>query len=187
LQTGGAFCRQCVLFKKEIMKNLGIMVLSLLVAIIVLLSAFGCTAQQTQSLDEQAQEIYRSLMCPICPGQTIDQSSSELSVQMRSLVREKLEQGETRDEILQFFVERYGETVLAAPVKSGFNLIVWLTPILGIFTGGIILWVIIRRWVKGKDKFSTELLSPTPDDSHDERYRRQLEKDLKDFAERGFR
>ncbi len=169
------------------MKKLGFIILSLLVAITVLLSAYGCTAQQTQSLDEQAQEIYRSLMCPICPGQTIDQSSSELSAQMRSLVREKLEQGETRGEILQFFVERYGETVLAAPVKSGFNLIVWLAPILGIFTGGIILWVVIRRWVKGKDKFSTELLSPTPDGSHDEKYRRQLEKDLKDFAEKGFR
>ncbi len=170
------------------MKNLGIMVLSLLVTLTVLLSAFGCTAQQQkQSLDEQAQEISRSLMCPICPGQTIDQSSSELSAQMRLLVREKLEQGETRDEILQFFVERYGEAVLAAPVKSGFNLIVWLTPILGIFIGGIILWVIIRRSVKGKDKFSTELLPPTPGDSHDERYRRQLEKDLKDFTEKGFR
>ena len=170
------------------MKNPGIMVLSLLVAIVVLLPTFGCAAQQqTQSLDEQAQELYQSLMCPLCRGQTIDQSSSALSAQMRSLVREKLEQGETRDEILQFFVERYGEVVLAAPVKSGFNLIVWLTPILGIFTGGIILWVIIRRWVKGKDKFSTELLSQAQDGSHDEKYRRQLEKDLKDFTERGFR
>ena len=175
-------------FRKRTMKKPGFIILSLLVATTVLLSAYGCTTQQqTQSLDEQAQEIYRSLMCPICPGQTIDQSSSELSVQMRSLVREKLEQGETREEILQFFVERYGETVLAAPVKSGFNLIVWLAPILGILTGGIMLWVIIRRWVRGKDKSSTELLPTTPDDSHDEKYRRQLEKDLKDFAERGFR
>ena len=170
------------------MNNLGIIVLSLLVAITVLLLAFGCTAQrQIQSLGEQAQEIYRSLMCPLCPGQTIDQSKSELSAQMRSLVREKLEQGETREEILQFFVERYGETVLTVPIKSGFNLIVWLTPILGIFAGGIILWVIIRRWARGKDKFSTELLSPTPDDSRDEKYRQQLEKGLKDFDERGFR
>ena len=175
-------------FRKRTMKKLGFIILSLLVAIAVLLLALGCTAQQqTQSLDGQAQEIYRSLMCPICPGQTINQSSSELSAQMRSLVLEKLEQGETRDEIMQFFLERYGEIVLAAPVKSGFNLIVWLTPILGIFTGGIMLWVVIRRWVKVKDKFSTELLSPTPDDSHDEKYRQQLEKDLKDFAERGFR
>ncbi len=141
--------------------------------------------EQQHSLDEQAQEIYGSLMCPLCPGQTIDQSQSELSTQMRLLVREKLEQGETREEILQFFVERYGETVLAAPVKSGFNLIVWITPVLVIFIGGIVLWVIIRRRVRGET--FTGLPSPTTDDSYDDKYRNQLEKDLKDFEERGFR
>lgn len=155
-------------------------------AMILGLSSYGCAApEQPQSLEKQAQEIYSSLMCPLCPGQTIDQSSSELSTQMRLLVREKLAQGETREEILQFFVERYGETVLAAPVKSGFNLIVWITPVLVLFIGGIVLWIIIRRRVRGA--ISTGLLSPTPDGSYNDKYRDQLEKDLKDFDERGFR
>lgn len=170
------------------MKKPGFILLSLLISLTVLISSYSCTAlEQTQSLDEQAQEIYSSLMCPLCPGQTINQSQSELSAQMRSLVRYKLEQGETREEILQFFVEQYGEKVLAVPTKSGFNLIAWLTPVLGIFTGSLVLWIIIRRWVKGKNKSSAELLTPDSDNSYDEQYRDQLEKDLKDFDEKGFR
>ncbi len=170
------------------MKKPVFILIYLLATTSLLVSSYSCTTQErTQSLDERAQEIYRSLMCPLCPGQTIDQSSSELSTQMRALVREKLEQGETREEILQFFVERYGETVLATPVKSGFNLIVWLTPILGIFTGGIVLWIIIRRRVRGNIISSAEMLSPASDDSSDEKYYKQVKKDLEAFNERGFR
>lgn len=169
------------------MKKLGFLLLSL-VAIALLVVLGGCSVQQqTQSLDEKAQDIYRSLMCPICPGQTIEQSQSEVSAQMRAIVREKLEQGETKEEILQFFVERYGETVLAAPVKSGFNLVAWLAPITGIIVGGIALWLTIRKWVRGRKGYSSGTVTPTPDITDDEKYRKQLEKELKDFGEGGFR
>src|SRR3990170_6336471 len=131
------------------MKKLGFLLATLLVGTILLVMLGGCSApERTQSLDEKAQDIYRSLMCPLCPGQTIEQSQSELSAQMRAIVREKLEQGETKEKILQFFVERYGDAVLAAPVKSGFNLIAWLAPITGIVVGGIALWFVIKKWAR---------------------------------------
>ena len=106
---------------------------------------------------------------------------------MRALVREKLEQGETREEIPQFSVERYGEIILAAPVKSGFNPIVWLTPILGIFAGGIMLWIIIRRRIKGNVKTFSEMSSAASDDGYNDKYHQQLKKDLEAFDKRGFR
>ena len=159
-----------------------------LVVIALLVILGGCSApERTQSLDEQAQDIYRSLMCPLCEGQTIEQSQSELSAQMRAVVRDKVEQGETKEEILQFFVERYGDAVLAAPVKSGFNLIAWLAPITGIIVGGIALWLTIRRWLRGGKGYSSATVAPTPDITDDEKYRKQLEKELKDFGEGGFR
>ena len=70
-------------------------------------------------------------MCPVCPGQTIDQARVEISRQMRRVVREMLAEGASREQILQFFVDRYGTGVLAAPPKSGVNLVVWIVPVAG--------------------------------------------------------
>ena len=80
---------------------------------------------------EEALRIDRMLMCPVCSGQTIDQSVAEISRQMRRVVREMLTEGASRDQILQFFVDRYGTEVLAAPPKSGLNLVVWVVPVVG--------------------------------------------------------
>ncbi|MCI0857938.1 MAG: cytochrome c-type biogenesis protein CcmH [Chloroflexi bacterium] len=80
---------------------------------------------------EEAQRIDRMLMCPVCPGQTIDQARVEISRQMRRVVREMLTEGASREQILQFFVDRYGTGVLAAPPKSGVNLVVWIVPVAG--------------------------------------------------------
>lgn len=169
------------------MKKSGLWLVSLLLGTTLIVLLGGCSVpERTLSFDEQAQDIYRSLMCPLCPGQTIAESQSELSAQMRAVVREKLEQGATKEEILQFFAERYGEAVLAAPAQSGFNLIAWLTPITAIIVGGIILWLVIRKWaMSGKGHPSGAV--PTRDLAADEKYHRRLEQELKDFDERGFR
>lgn len=144
----------------------------------------GCSVpEQNYSLDEKAQDVYRSLMCPLCPGQTIDQSQTELSAQMRAIVSEKLERGETKEEILQFFVERYGEAVLAAPVKTGFNLLVWFAPIVGIVVGAVVIAFTIRRWVRRGKESSSRLPISTADVAGDEKYLRQLEDELRNFGE----
>ncbi len=157
-------------------------------AIILSIVLGSCSApERTQLLDEKAQDIYRSLMCPICPGQTIEQSQNELSAQMRALIREKLEQGQSKGEILQFFVERYGEAILAAPAKSGFSLIAWLAPITVIIAGGIAIWLAIRKWVKGGKESFPEPVTLLPGSTYDEEYRRQLEKELKVFDKKGYR
>jgi hypothetical protein len=63
---------------------------------------------------------------------------------MRRLVREMLAQGETRDEVLEFFAERYGQKVLAAPPKSGANLLAWVLPGVGVAAALLAGLVIIR-------------------------------------------
>ena len=73
--------------------------------------------------EEEALSIDGMLMCPVCPAETIGQAQVEISRQMRRLVREKLSQGASRQEILDFFQERYGTDILAAPPKSGVNLV----------------------------------------------------------------
>jgi cytochrome c-type biogenesis protein CcmH len=69
-------------------------------------------------------------MCPICPAETLDQSQSELAKQMKTVIRDKISEGKTDEEIINYFVERYGEEVLSSPPKSGSNLFAWITPVM---------------------------------------------------------
>ena len=108
----------------------------------------ACGSDGAASLEERAQSIDKSLICPVCPGETIDQAQVELARQMRAAVREKLAQGWDRDQILQFFVDRYGESVLAAPPKSGFNLIAWVVPLGAVAAAAVLLYFVVRAMRK---------------------------------------
>tara|TARA_B110000014_G_C20040229_1_gene540634 strand:- start:10 stop:426 length:417 start_codon:yes stop_codon:yes gene_type:complete len=88
----------------------------------------SCSNQETSV--EIAQRIDRSLMCPVCPAETLDQSQSELAKQMKSVIREQLSDGKTDQEIINYFVLRYGEEVLSSPPKTGSNLVAWITPVI---------------------------------------------------------
>ncbi len=87
------------------------------------------------ALERRAQEIDRMIMCPVCPAETIDQAQVEISFQMRVIVREMLAEGKTREEVLDYFADRYGPDILAAPPKSGVNLLAWILPIAGVAAG----------------------------------------------------
>ena len=115
--------------------------LLLIAALLVVLAA--CGSDTAPTLDEQARSIDRSLICPVCPGETIDQAQVALAGQMRTIVRERLAEGMTRDEVLQFFVERYGDSVLAAPPKEGFNLIAWIVPIVAVVAGAVAVVLVV--------------------------------------------
>lgn len=111
--------------------------------------------------ESEAQTIDRMLMCPVCPAETIDQAQVEISRQMRDIVREMLGEGKERDEILDFFVERYGKDILAAPPKSGANLVAWLLPIGGFIAALVGAFFIIRSMAR------KETTLPTSEPSYD--------------------
>ena len=115
-----------------------------LALIILALVITSCGSEGQASLEERAHSINRSLICPVCPGETIDQAQVELARQMRAVVREKLADGWTRERILQFFVDRYGESVLAAPPKSGFNLVAWVVPFAAVGVAAVLLFFVVR-------------------------------------------
>ena len=98
--------------------------------------------------ESEAQTIDRMLMCPVCPAETIDQAQVEISRQMRQIVREMLGEGKDRDEILDFFVERYGKDILAAPPKSGANLVAWLMPAAGVIAALVAAFFILRSMTR---------------------------------------
>ena len=147
----------------------------------LLLSDLAATAQyhNEEALQKTAGEIYGLIMCPLCAGQTIAQSSNETSRQMRDLVLKKLRQGETEEEILQYFESRYGERIMAKPNKKGFNLILWVLPFMLFALAAIVIYFLIRRWS------SRVQATPVADFDEDQlsEYKERLEKELKQFDE----
>ena len=130
---------------------------------LLLAALLGCSnAAQEPSLEERAQRLDRSLICPVCPGETIDQSQAALADQMQAVVREMLQAGRSEEQIRQFFVDRYGELVLAAPPKRGFNLVAWIVPPTGILGGFLVLALAVRAMRRHRPEAPDEVVSGTP-------------------------
>ena len=92
-------------------------------------------------------------MCPVCPGESIDQSQVALAVQMRGIVNEKLAEGWSDQQVRQFFVERYGPSVLLEPPTSGVSLAVWILPPVGV-VAAIAVFVLVLRQMRRKPALS---------------------------------
>jgi cytochrome c-type biogenesis protein CcmH len=103
----------------------------------------ACITGDDLTPEQRAYTLDRELMCPVCDGQTIDQSHAQIAEDMKLIVREKIAEGESNNEIKDYFVARYGEIVLASPQASGFNLLVWLMPVVIAGGGGLaVVWVL---------------------------------------------
>ena len=98
--------------------------------------------------EKEAQAIDGMLMCPVCPAETIDQAQVPLARQMRQLVRDKLSQGESREEILEYFAGVYGRDILAAPEKSGVGLVAWTAPVVGVLAALVAGVFVLRSMAK---------------------------------------
>ncbi len=112
--------------------------------------------------ESEAQGIDRMIMCPVCPAETIDQAQVQIALQMRAMVREMLGEGKDREEILDFFVERYGQDILGAPPKSGAALVAWLLPAGGVLAAIVAVFFIIRSMTRHAPVLATPRLAPDP-------------------------
>ena len=92
---------------------------------------------QDNVLEERARVISKELRCLVCQNQSIDDSDAPLARDLRLLVRERLQTGESDDEVIKFVVDRYGDFVLLRPPVKGSTLALWISPValllLGIF------------------------------------------------------
>jgi cytochrome c-type biogenesis protein CcmH len=151
---------------------LGLMLLLLLVPSVVF------AQEQNAELDRRTREVAGALQCPVCQNLSAADSPSELAEQMRQVVREKLAAGESREEVLAYFVDRYGEEILIDPPKRGFNLLIWLVPPLILVGGLAVLFTTVRRWRRSRDRDAPSALEPTLSPAERARYAERLRRDL---------
>lgn len=121
---------------------------ALILAAIVAASLACGADEELPVMEARAQEINKTVMCPVCPGESIDQSQHPRATAMRAVVDEKLAEGSTNDEIRQYFVERYGPSVLLEPPREGLNWLVWIVPPVGVLAAAIALYLVLRMAVR---------------------------------------
>lgn len=134
-------------------------ILYLFVALLLIIEAACGSAEQT--LEQQASSMDKKFMCPVCPGETIDQAQVQIAKDMRQIIRDKLAVGETENDISQFFVERYGIQVLASPPTTGFNSLVWIVPPVVLTIALSALYMILRDMRKGRAELAMSTSTAT--------------------------
>lgn len=98
------------------------------------------------ALEARAREISRDIRCPVCQGETIDDSNAPISRDLRLIIRERLVEGDSDAEVVDYIVDRFGEGVLFKPRAEGVNLVLWLAgPVLALAGLGVALAAGRRR------------------------------------------
>jgi cytochrome c-type biogenesis protein CcmH len=81
-------------------------------------------------LERQVLDISKDLRCAVCQNQPISESDADLARDMRNIIREQIKAGKSRAEILQYFVDRYGDYVLMRPPVEGPGALLWIMPMM---------------------------------------------------------
>ena len=99
-------------------------------------------------LEERARVISKELRCLVCQNQSIDDSDAPLARDLRVLVRERLQAGESDEKVIKFVVDRYGDFVLLRPPIKASTLALWISPIAILIVGVILLLMRFRKQEK---------------------------------------
>jgi cytochrome c-type biogenesis protein CcmH len=97
-------------------------------------------------LEEMTKTVASELRCPVCQGLSIQDSPSELSQQMRTVVKEQLASGKSEQEVKDYFISKYGEWILLEPQPHGFNLLIYALPVLLVLGGAGFIVLLVKRW-----------------------------------------
>lgn len=136
--------------KRQALATLGLLAGALCSALPA--SAQGVAARSSMAtvsdsaLEAQTTAVASTLRCPVCQGESIQDSPSDLARQMRSVVRDKLRAGETPDQVKAYFVSRYGEWILLEPTMTGLNVLLYVIPVLLVIGGLVLVAFLVRRW-----------------------------------------
>src|SRR5262249_58668063 len=93
-------------------------------------------------------ELENEVMCPVC-NTTLAESNSDAAKAIEREIQDKIRAGWTKSRIKDFLVQQYGESILAAPPKHGFNLLAWVLPLAGIGLAALFLPFPPRGWAPG--------------------------------------
>ena len=119
----------------------------------LVLACLLCAAITTPALAAQATwsetDLESQLMCPVCHT-LLDNSQSAEANRIREVIHQKHQQGWSEARTRDYLVAQYGEEVLAAPPKRGFDLLAWLVPAAVLLGGAALAVLLARAWSGGR-------------------------------------
>lgn len=116
-------------------------------------------------LEARVRALASELRCPVCQGESIQDSPAELAQEMKAIVREQLAAGRSSDEVKSYFVEKYGEWILLRPKAQGWNVIVYALPVAALLFGAAVIARATRRWSARDDTKATDDVQPRTADT----------------------
>jgi cytochrome c-type biogenesis protein CcmH len=126
--------------------------------------------------DDQVNTIAKQLYCPVCENIPLDVCGTQACAQWRELIREKLGQGWSEAQIKQYFVDQYGDRVLATPPARGLNWLIYVVPPLAILAGLFLLYRALKAWQQPAPQVQTMESAKTSDDEYVMRLEDELRK-----------
>ncbi len=123
----------------------------------------------SRKIESEVFNIAGELRCPVCRAESAADSSSATSIEFRDIIREQLQDGQDRAQIVSYFQQTYGDWILLDPPRRGVYLWVWGLPVAAAVFGLGLLGYFLVRWRKNADIGAGEI---SPEDV--ERVRREL-------------
>jgi cytochrome c-type biogenesis protein CcmH len=100
------------------------------------------------ALEARTHHLLRQLRCPVCQGESLDESQAPLAADLRTLVRAHIAAGDSDAQIEKFLVARYGDFILMDPPFQANTYLLWLAPFAVLLLGGGVAFWVIRRAAK---------------------------------------
>ncbi len=130
-------------------------------------------AQSGEPTDDEVNAVARQLYCPVCENTPLDVCPTQACIQWRATIKEKLAAGWTDQQIKDYFVEQYGERVLAQPSARGWNILVWvLPPVIVVVAAAIFIF-----YLRSMRRTAPAVATPSGGTDKDE-YTKRLEEEL---------
>lgn len=90
--------------------------------------------------EKRAQALFLEVKCPICAGQVIESSDSEISRELRKLIRTKISEGNSNEEIKSYLINKFGDDIIISPSINLSTIFLWLLPLIFAISGAIIIF-----------------------------------------------
>ena len=164
------------------MRKPGIWILLIVAAVVlgVLVMPSPAMAQDEGPLptpsDDEINAIAHNMYCPVCENIPLDVCGTEACIQWRQQIKDKLELGWTEEQIYDYFVELYGERVLAEPPRRGLNWTITILPPAVFAVGVYVLYRGFRNWQKPIEELEKEAEEAS---AVEDEYISRLEEELK--------